>query len=138
MRLLGVDFGGAKIGIAVVDASSKVSSPRPPLAATGKLATDAAAIAKKAKEEESDVVVIGLPLDAGGETKMSRICRQLGSLVQECGVTVRYVDESLTSHAAETDMLAAGLKGSQRRKLVDGEAACRILDRYLEADGRPA
>ena len=129
---MAVDFGGAKIGLAVGDTSTGVASPRPNLAASGTLATDARAIDAKARSEEAQLVILGLPLDASGETKMSRVCRQLGALVAGHGLTVDYVDESLTSHGAETDMLAAGLKGSQRRKLVDGEAACRILERYLE------
>lgn len=132
MRVMAVDFGGSKIGLAVGDTSTGVASPRPNLPASGTLATDARAIDTKARAEEAKLVVLGLPLDARGETKMSRVCRQLGDLVAAYGLTVDYVDESLTSHGAETDMLAAGLKGSQRRKLVDGEAACRILERYLE------
>ena len=138
MRVLGVDFGGAKIGLAAADTTTGVASPRANLTASGTLATDAKQIASAAKAEEADTVIIGLPLDASGETKMSRVCRQLGALVEAQGVTVAYVDESMTSHAAETEMLAAGLKGSQRRKLVDGDAACRILERYMEAHGKKA
>ena len=132
MRVMAVDFGGAKIGLAVGETTTKVASPRPNLTASGTLATDARAIDAKARAEEVQIVVLGLPLDASGETKMSRVCRQLGALVAGHGLEVTYVDESLTSQGAETEMLAAGLKGSQRRKLVDGEAACRILERYLE------
>ncbi|MBX3111816.1 MAG: Holliday junction resolvase RuvX [Fimbriimonadaceae bacterium] len=136
MRVMAVDFGGAKIGLAVGDTETRVASPRPNLSASGTLATDAAALVARARAEEAEAMVVGIPLDAGGETKMSRVCRRLGDLVAAHGLPVAFVDESLTSHAAETDMLAAGLKGSQRRKLVDGEAACRIMERFLESHGR--
>ena len=62
---------------------------------------------------------------------MARICRTLGQRLEELGLEVVLVDESLTSAQAEGDMLAAGLKGSQRKKLLDSEAAARILERYV-------
>lgn len=138
MRLLGIDFGGKHIGVAVGDTESELCSPRKPLTASGTLAKDALAIKELVSKEEADEVVVGLALDGSGETKMSRVCRQLGERLTSLGLSVRYVDESLTSHEAETAMLQAGLKGSQIRKNVDGEAACRILVRYMETRGEEA
>ena len=131
MRALGVDFGSKRIGIAVGESVHGLASPRPNLAASGTLAKDAIAIKALADREEADFVVIGLPTDAEGETRMSRICRKLGEALVALGTEVAYVDEAHTSAETERDMVEAGLKGSDRRAKSDGEAACRILERYF-------
>lgn len=135
MRLLGIDFGGRHIGVAVAETDHKIATPRKNLVASGTLAKDAQAILQIFKKEEADRLVLGLPLDQNGETKMSKVCRLLGTQLEALGVAVSYVDESMTSQEAESLMLSAGLKGSQIRKSVDGEAACRILQRFMEHDG---
>ena len=132
MRVLAVDFGGKRIGIAVGESDPRVVSPRQNIDASGTLAKDAEAIRAVFEKEQADMVVIGLPQDEGGETKMSRVCRKLGECLTALGVEVNYVDESLTSAEAERDMTEAGLKGSERRKRSDGEAACRILERFFD------
>lgn len=134
MRALGIDFGGKRIGVAVGEAGTGVVSPRPNLAASGTLSKDAETITKLAKAERADAVVIGLPLDEQGETKMSRVCRRLGEQIVALGVEVNYVDEAMTSATAERDMTEAGLKASERRKRSDAEAACRILERFFEGN----
>jgi putative Holliday junction resolvase len=135
LRLAAIDFGGTRIGRAVGDDTVNVASPRPPLTATGTLSKDAAALIEWAKQEEAVALVLGLPLQSdGGETKMSRVCRKLGELLA-VHIPVHMVDEWMTSHEAETAMVDAGLKGSQRRHASDGEAACRILERFMEQRG---
>lgn len=132
MRVLAVDFGGQRIGLAVGETGHKVARPLRNLAASGTLAKDAERIAEAANREQADKIVIGLPLDENGETKMSKICRKLGQCITDRGNEVAYVNEAMTSQDAERDMVEAGLKGSERRKRSDGEAACRILERYFE------
>jgi putative Holliday junction resolvase len=132
MRVVAVDFGGRRIGLAVGDSGVGVASPRRNLEASGTLAKDAEAIVRFAESEKAGLVVIGLATDAEGETRQSQVCRKLGERVAALGVEVDYVDESHTSAEAERDMLEAGLKGSERRKRSDAEAACRILERYFE------
>jgi putative pre-16S rRNA nuclease len=135
VRLLGVDFGGKRIGLAVMDSNSPHPRPLAPLEATGSLSKDALAIKGLADREGAGTVVLGLPLDTEGETKMSKVCRQLATRIEETGLKVALVDESMTSQEAESAMRAAGLKASQARRRVDGEAACRILERYREEHG---
>jgi putative holliday junction resolvase len=136
MRLLGVDFGFKRIGLAVADGDFGVATPRSGLAASGKLETDAEAIAALARKEEVQEIVLGLPLEPeGAEGRMARICRQLAGHLEARGFQVRLVDETLSSVAAEEGLLRQGLKGSHRRKLRDGEAARIILERYLHGEG---
>ena len=131
MRVLGVDFGGKRIGIAVGETEHNIASPRPSLDATGTLRLDAANILQIAKKEESESVIIGLPLVEGEETKMSRICRMLGAEVEKLGLSVAYVDESLTSASAESNLKAQNWTAATRKKHLDSEAACQILERYF-------
>ncbi len=136
MRAVGVDFGQKRIGLAVGDLATGLASPRPTQPATGTLARDAEAIAALAKREEATAVVIGLPLDAEGqETPMCRVCRLLGSRVEELGLQVSFVDETLTSQAAHADLERQGLTIAQTKRRLDSEAACRILERFF-ADAR--
>lgn len=133
MRVLAVDFGGTRIGLAAGDFDG-VASPLAPLAASGTLARDAEAILKVAKSQEAELIVVGLPLNEGGEeTKMSRVCRKLADAISQHGVKVECVDESFTSMESEAALREEGLKASQVRKRVDGEAAVRIFERLRES-----
>ena len=138
MRLLGVDFGGKRIGLATGDTASRLPEPRGVVATSGTLAKDAMAIRDFAQSENISDIVIGLPLDENGETKMSRICRIFGQRVEDLGLKVYYVDESLTSQASAAVMREAGLGAAAIRKRVDAEAACRILERFMEEYGKEA
>lgn len=138
MRLLGVDFGFKRIGVAVADSDYGLPNPRPALTAAGALKRDAEAIAALAKREEAAVIVLGLPVEPTGEEgRMARICRQLGGHLEALGLQVRFVDETLSSVQAERSLLDVGMKASDRRQRRDGEAACVILERYLDGQATP-
>jgi putative Holliday junction resolvase len=131
MRLLGIDFGFKRIGVAVGETGFEIASPRPPMTASGALSKDALAISNLAKKEHVETIVVGLPLEDGEEGRMARICRQLADHLTSLGHKVEFVDESMSSVEAERTLLNDDLKASQRRKLRDGEAARLILERYM-------
>lgn len=133
MRVLGVDFGGKRIGIASGDTETALPSPKQAIDASGKLSRDAEAIAGLARAESAELVVLGEPLDLNGEpTKMSKICRKLGDEISQTGFNVVFVNEALTSVASHTVLREFGMTAAQRRRHIDSEAACRILERYFE------
>lgn len=135
MRLLGIDFGFKRIGVAVAETDAEIASPRPAMTASGALKRDAVAIAEVAKREQVDRIIVGLPIEESGEEgRMARICRTLASHLTDLGFTVDVVDETLTSVTAEATMLSSGLKASDRRKRRDGEAAALILERYMHEE----
>jgi len=137
MRLLGIDFGFKRIGVAVAETEVGIVTPRTSIMASGALKRDAEAILALARREEVSAIVLGLPVEESGEEgRMARICRTLGDHMAGRGIPVHFVDESLTSVQAESALRQEGLKASQRRKLRDGEAAALILERYL--DGQTA
>lgn len=133
MRLLGIDFGFKRIGVAVGETDFGIASARPPLVASGSLKRDAETIHQLAIKEQADMVVIGLPLEFEEEGRMSRVCRTLGGHLADKGVRVEFVDETLSSVEAEAALREDDLKASQRRKLRDGEAARLILERFMHA-----
>lgn len=133
MRLLGVDFGFKRIGIAVGETEVKIASARPHLYATGSLKRDAQAILAIAVREQVDQIILGLPLENGAVGRMAGICQQLAEHLRTTGLPVVLEDESLSSVEAEATLLQFDLKASQRKKLRDGEAARNILDRYMNA-----
>lgn len=130
MRILGVDFGSKRIGIAVGESEGKVASPRPAISPSGKLKSDAQTLVRLAQSEGAEAIVVGIP--DYDDDKMANICRRLASEIEALGYQVHLVDESFTSVEAESVLLEMGFKASHRRKMRDGEAACRILDRYFE------
>ncbi|MEI7986969.1 MAG: Holliday junction resolvase RuvX [Armatimonadota bacterium] len=131
MRVLGIDFGGKRIGVAIGETEHKVATPRPQIEATGTLRLDAANIFALVTKEEAKAVVIGTPTVGTEETKMSRICRMLGAEIEKLGGKVEYVDESLTSVRAEEALKNQQWTASTVKKHLDSEAACQILERYF-------
>ncbi len=131
MRVLAIDFGGKRIGVAVGETDHKVATPRPQIEATGTLRLDASNIFALAMKEETTTVIIGTPMNGDEETKMSRICRMLGAEIEKLGGTVEYVDESLTSVQAEEALKNQQWTAATVKKHLDSEAACQILERYF-------
>lgn len=134
MRLLGIDFGSKRIGIAFGESDHRIATARKPLEASGTLKKDAEAIIAIARSEEAEKLVVGIPVNPEGDDRMARICTKLADILREMGWSVETVDEAMTSVAAEADLADAGLKASERRKLRDGEAAIRILERYWNGE----
>lgn len=133
MRLLGVDFGFRRIGIAVAESEFGVVTPKTALEATGTLRKDAENVATAFHKEHAERIVLGLPVEEDGNLgKMARVCQTVAGLLREKGIEVELVDERYSSVEAEAALRQENLKASQRRKLRDGEAAAILLERYLE------
>lgn len=130
MRALGVDFGFARIGLAVGD-SRIALGPRPALKASGKLATDARAIHQVAQREQATVVVVGVPL-GGSSDRQARICRQLAGHIRDLGWEVAEVNEALSTVEAAARLADTEWTAAQRRRAIDGQAAIIILERFFD------
>lgn len=128
---MGVDLGRVRIGIAVLETDSGIASPRAALQASGKLKLDAGSLDALAKREAAEMIVVGLPVDPEATMRSARGATLLAGLLSELGWRTDTVDETLTSVESHAVMREVGLKASERRKRVDGEAACRILDRWM-------
>lgn len=132
MRVLAVDFGSKRIGLAVGESETGIASPKPALSSKEGLRPNAVLILAEAARESVEAIAIGVPLDEDGEeTPMSRVCRKLAQHLREEGWTVHEVDESLTSVEAESRLRSHDWTEAQRRKHRDGESACLILERFF-------
>ena len=134
MRALGVDLGSKRIGIAVSDLSGTLATALTTVHRSRSRRHDHAEIARIVREEECEVVVVGLPLSLDGSTgpaarRATTEAKQLASVV---GVPVELYDERFTTVTAERELADAGLDGRRRRQVVDQVAAAVMLQAWLD------
>jgi putative Holliday junction resolvase len=132
MRVLAVDFGERRIGIAVSDESGEIVLP----VGTIVRRSDAQAvreIAEAAREREAGRIVVGHPLGKdGAEGLIARRARNFAKRLSELsGLPVALHDEGLTSHAADWNLADAGIRAGRRDALRDAEAAAVLLRDFL-------
>lgn len=128
MRVLGIDPGGKRLGIAVGDTLTGVVTPQAIVPYRG-YESAAAAVAAAAAELEAGSAVIGLPTDADGEeTAACARSRKLAGAVEALGVPVHLHPEFLSSNEARRRAHAAGRR---TREPVDDIAAAVILEDFM-------
>jgi putative holliday junction resolvase len=134
-RVLGVDYGTKRIGIAISDELRLTARP---LEVVARRDLDVA-LRRIADEYDVAHVVVGLPTGLGGNEGVSAEgARELGAAIEEVlEVTVEFVDERFTSRMAESALLESGMKRQGRKETVDKVAAAIILQTYLDAGNRP-
>ena len=144
-RLLGIDLGERRIGVALADGDGSPARPHSTLKRAASPDQDAAALGALIAANGIDELVVGLPLQASGsEGTQSAITRAwAGAIVERLQVPLTFRDERLTSHVAEGRLgpMKRGRSGgppskTQRdayRARVDREAAAIILQDELDA-----
>src|SRR5688500_2557260 len=139
MRVLGVDFGEKRVGLAVSDPTGKIATPletvqrregkRPPLGQLERIARSLGV----------EHVVFGLPIDLRGkENAWCGEVREVGQkLGERLGVEVSFVDERLTSVHAERTLRSFGLrkKTRERKERIEPAPAQLIHQAWLDAPG---
>jgi len=132
MRLLGLDVGTRRIGVAVSDDLGIAAHALRTVARTGN-ARDAETVAAMLVETEAAAVVVGVP---EGSVEEKRVRGFVEVLRGRLSCPVHTVDESDTTVEAEAVLLEAGLSRQRRRQVVDRLAAARILERFLRKEPR--
>lgn len=135
IRALGLDPGSKRIGVAVSDLSGTIASPLVVVQRSRSKEHDLHEIADLAREEEAEVIVVGLPLNMDGSRgpaarAATGFAKALATLVD---VPVEMHDERRTTVTADESMMAAGLDAVQRRQRVDKVAAAVMLQSWLDA-----
>jgi putative Holliday junction resolvase len=133
-RVLGIDLGSRRIGVAVSDGLGLTAQPRATLARHGGM-RDMQSIATAVKEADADRIVLGLPLDPEGkEGPAAQRARVFADKLRTTlNLPVELVDESFSTVEAEEVLLAANMSRARRKQVVDKMAAAIILQRWLDA-----
>ena len=133
MIILGVDYGKKRIGLAVSDPLGIAAHGLDTIESQG-VEGDAAAVAKLAREQEDEEIVVGLPVNMDGtEGPQAEVCRDFADKLRaRAQRPVHLVDERMSSQRAEKALADAGLNWRKRKKKVDRMAAQFILESHLQ------
>ena len=133
-KILGVDFGLKRVGLAVCDSLHILATPLP-VVYTKSMRTSIDRVAAAAKEQCVGGIVVGLPLNLDGSESVQSgraraFARNLGKVT---GLPVELFDERLTTGEADELLIEAGVtKAAERAKLIDSMAAKVILQGYID------
>jgi putative Holliday junction resolvase len=139
-RVLGVDYGERRVGLAVSDPSGTIAQPLPTLLRRVGKRPPVQAVLAVAREWQVTALVVGLPLTLEGEeSDWTRATRAFAeTLARRAELPVHFVDERLTSVRAERAVRSLGLRRAARedKRRVDAAAAVLILQAFLDAAHR--
>jgi putative Holliday junction resolvase len=132
-RLLAIDYGDRRIGLAISDPTGTIASPAGFIERRAGKRPPVAELMRRAEALEATAFVLGLPLDgAGEETPRCAEVRIVGGLLAErTGLPVRYVDERYTTSAALRSVREMGGSVRGRKGDVDAMAAALLLQHAL-------
>lgn len=132
MRILGIDQGETRVGVAISDPRGSIAVPIGvyPRNGTG----DPQGIASLARGESVELIVVGLPLSLDGSIgPQARRAQRFGLAVQTfSGLPVVFWDERFSTQRATRVMIESGASRKRRRHTADATAATIILQEYLD------
>ena len=139
MRVMALDVGEKKIGVAISDALLLTAQPRPTLHRKS-LKSDILILGRLAEENEVHEIVVGNPLHMSGKESLQseKVAKFANELRSALNLPIVFWDERLTSFAAEQHLEEMGLNWRQRREHIDKIAAMIILQSYLDSRSRPS
>jgi putative Holliday junction resolvase len=139
MRVLGLDVGDRRIGVALSDETRTLASGLPTLERVGPR-KDLQAVAALARRHGAGEIVVGLPRNMNGSIgPQAEKVQAFGEALKPVArVPVRYWDERLTTVEAEQILIERDVSRQRRKGLVDQVAAVLILQGYLDAQPRPS
>jgi len=132
-RILGVDYGTRRIGLAVSDSEGQIAFPEGTLESHG-ARRDLESLCALVKEKGVVGIVVGLPLHMDGRRgpeaeAAEAFGRKLG---EATGLPVEMLDERWTTQEADRALRESGRKGKKKRQVIDAVAATLLLRTYLE------
>ena len=129
-RVIGIDFGLKRIGLAISDANCKIALP------LETVTTGIEGVCKviESRKKEIDSIVIGLPLLLSGiEGDMAKLVKNFGEkLFGRLQIPIQYIDERLSSKATDSALKEMQMKRKERSKIIDRGSAALLLQMYLD------
>ena len=133
MKILAVDYGASRTGLAVCDPTEFLTTPITPQITLKARPKVAAEVCRIAQEQKAELIVVGLPLNMDGtEGERAEKSRKLGKTLQIwSGLPVRMWDERQTTVSAIGYLNETNTRGKKRKQVIDAVAATIILENYL-------
>ncbi len=142
--MIALDLGDRRIGVAICDDGRTVATPYETIGRVGDRPAEHRRIADMVAETEAGLVVVGLPLslDGGVGPAARAVLSEVRALGRALPVPVETHDERLTTVTAEDYLAERGIRGAERRQIIDRVAAAVILQSWIDAgratrSGRP-
>ena len=134
MRVVGLDLGSRRIGVALSDSGGAVATPYTVLERSGDPHADRAALAALVGEIEAELVVVGLPLSLDGSMGPAAraAAAEAVAIADVLSVPVETYDERLTTVTADRSLMQLRMKAGARRRVVDKVAAAVMLQSWLD------
>lgn len=131
-RMLGLDVGGKRIGVAVSDELGLIASP---VAMVARGARSGQEIRAHAERLGVVSLVVGLPVGLSGREgpQATEVREFVESVASQVGLPVIWWDERLSTSIAERSLIASGARRDKRKQQVDAVAAAIILQGYLDS-----
>jgi putative pre-16S rRNA nuclease len=134
MRILAVDHGEKRIGLALSDQAATIASPLKVIKHVARL-LDAAQVANLASENEVGLIVIGQSFDEEGNPNLAgrRAARFAEALKEQTNIPIELFDESFSTQDARATRIEMGVSRKKRAGHMDELAAVMILRSYIES-----
>lgn len=133
-RVIGLDLGSARIGVAVTDSEHRLATGVDRIERSGDRSAEHGAVARLVEEYQAVGVVVGLPLSMSGRPGPAAraVQQEVAELRRVLAVDVDTVDERLTTVTAAKDLRAAGRKVRDQRGVIDQTAAAVLLQSWID------
>lgn len=140
LRVVGVDLGTKRIGVALSNSEGTLALPYEVVARSGDRARDHRRLAALVAEAEASRVIVGLPLSLAGRVEVAAqtVLDEVAELSAVLPVPVETYDERFTTVTAHHSLREAHLDSKARRKVVDQVAASVLLQAWLDGARRQA
>ena len=135
-RVLGIDYGDSRIGLAMSDPLKIIASPFKTIRNEGNEKC-LQVFQSLIKEKDVEAIVVGLPMGLKGqETAQTKKVREFADLLYALKLPIHLEDERLSSVSAEKSMIQQNIKTGHNKGLIDQRAAAIILQQFLDKKNR--
>ena len=135
-RVLGIDYGDSRIGLAMSDPLKIIASPFNTIRNEGNEKC-LQVFQSLIKDKDVEAIVVGLPMGLKGqETAQTKKVREFADLLYALKLPIHLEDERLSSVSAEKSMIQQNIKTGHNKELIDQRAAAIILQQFLDKQNR--
>ncbi|MCI6038030.1 MAG: Holliday junction resolvase RuvX [Candidatus Limiplasma sp.] len=137
-RVIALDVGDVRIGVAVTDPTGTIAQPLEVYRRVG-YGPDCRYVQELCRRFDTTVVLLGLPLNMDGTRGgQAEKAQAFGKVLSDAGLDVRYQDERMTTVTAERVLISGSVRREDRKQCVDKLAAAVILEQWLASQSGAA